>query len=180
MLHLSKGKSLFKVKRLMVLGLLALVLGTSLALSTGVASAHPTAPKLAAASCYNTSCDGQSPLRTGCVNDARDIYSATSGDLGGGLYETVILRFSSTCAAAWAKVSFNKSLPSGSYGNAIITRNTDNAQVDCTYGDDIVYPGQTSCFSGMVGDYGSITSWAAGMYRTGKTAWHQVAGTSSY
>lgn len=182
MLLLPKGKSLFNVKRLILLGLMALVLSTSLVLTTGVASAHTTSPKLATASCYNTGCDGQSPLRTGCVNDARDIYSATSGDLGGGLRETVILRFSSTCAAAWAKVSFNQSLPSGSYGNAIITRNTDKRQYDCTTGDDIVYPGQTSCFSGMVGDYGSITSWAAGMYRTNSpnTAWHQVAGTSSY
>lgn len=179
---MGKGRKIVSIKHLMSLTFMLLMLISMLVFTTGVASAQTTTRTLAAASCYNTSCDGQSPLGTSCVNDARDIYSATSGDLGGGLYETVILRFSSTCAAAWAKVSFNKSLPSGSYGNAIVTRNTDNAQADCTYGDGIVYPGQTSCFSGMVGDYGSITSWAAGMYRTNNpnTAWHQVAGTASY
>lgn len=177
---MHKERSLFNVKRLMSLTLMLLMLSSMLVLTTGVASAKSTTRTLAAASCHDTKCDGQSPLSTGCVNDARDIYSATSGDLGGGLYETVILRFSSTCVAAWAKVSFNKSLPSGVYGNAIITRNTDNAQVDCTYGDGIVDPGQTSCFSGMLGDYGSTTSWAAGMTHNSNTAWHQVANTASY
>ena len=181
MLPMYTGRNPFNVKRLILLGLMALVLSTSLVLTTGVASAQTTSSASAAVSCWNFSCDGQNPSSKGCVNDARDIYAATSGDLGGGLRETIILRFSSACAAAWAFVFTSEPLaPSYDNGNAIITRNSDGRQYDCAHGGDgIILADQTSCYSGMVGDAGGFTSWAAAMYTTGGP-WQEVAHTASY
>ena len=180
------GRSLFNVKRLILLGLMALVLSTSLVLSTGVVSAQTTsltrATTHATASCYNTGCDGKDPIAMRCDSNVITPHAATSSDLGGGLLETVALRYSSACGAAWADVYFNEPLPyTWAYGNAIITRNNDGRQFDCAHGGNgIVLPSQTSCYSGMVGDAGALNSWAAAMYRTDSTSWQQKAGTASF
>jgi len=47
MLPIHTGRSLFNVKRLMLLGLLVLMLSTSLVLTIRVASAHTPSPTLA-------------------------------------------------------------------------------------------------------------------------------------
>jgi hypothetical protein len=169
------------IKRMMPLGLMFLMLSTIVVFTTGVASAHTASPSLATASCYNTGCDGKNPVSSGCDNDAQTKYTATSADLGGGLRATISLRYSATCLAAWAKVVFNKSMPSGHYGDAIVARNSDNRQQDCIEagGNGKVWPGQTSCYSGMVGDGFSLTSYAAGFYWS-PSAWKQVATTASY
>lgn len=74
-------------------------------------------------------------------------------------------RFSVTCHATWAKVVFDKALPSGKYGNAKIVRINDGKAFTCdTGGDKYVAPGQTSCYTGMVQDNGSETASAYGRY----------------
>ncbi|GCE15545.1 DUF2690 domain-containing protein [Tengunoibacter tsumagoiensis] len=181
---MHKGRNMFNVKRLVLFGLMALVLCTALALNTGAASAHATVPTRSAALVYcgggtGVSCDGKDPIQWNCYLDAIDKYDATSSDLGG-LTEDIILRYSPTCGSAWALVIFSDRVPSGHYGNAIITRTSDNRQYDCTTGDKIVYPGQTSCYSGMVDDPDWTTAWAAGMYRTGSNSWIREARTQAF
>ncbi|HET8911593.1 MAG TPA: DUF2690 domain-containing protein [Ktedonobacteraceae bacterium] len=97
-----------------------------------------------------------------------------------GFTPDILLRSRSTCGAAWALVIFSDRVPSGQYGNAIITRTSDNRPYDCTTGDKIVYPGQTSCYSGMVDDPDWTTAWAAGMYRIGSASWSQKARTQAF
>lgn len=174
---------MFNIKRMMSLGLMLLMLSTMVVFTTGVASARATSPSLVAVSCYNTSCDGQNPVSTGCDSDAVTKYTATSGDLGGGLRATVYLRYSVACLAAWAKVVFNQPMPSGHYGNAVVARNSPySRQQDCIEagGNGKVWPGQTSCYSGMVGDGYQLTSFAAAFYWSSSTSWKQVATTYSY
>lgn len=177
----TKGKRMFRMKHMMLLGLLLLMLSTMVVFTTGVASAQTTSPARAAVSCYNTSCDGHDPVSSGCDSDAQTKYTATSNDLGGGLRATISLRYSVACLAAWGKVTFNQSMPSGHYGDAYIARNSDNKQYDCIMagGNGKVWPGQTSCYSGMVGDGFSLTAYAAGFYWS-PYAWKQVATTASY
>lgn len=138
-------------------------------------------PALAAVSCSNTGCDGHDPVSSGCDSDAQTKYTATSNDLGGELRATVYLRYSVACLAAWAKVVFNQPMPSGHYGDAVVARNSDNRQQDCIEagGNGKVWPGQTSCYSGMVGGGYSLTAYAAGLYWS-PYAWKQVATTYSY
>lgn len=178
-----KGRNMFNVKRLVLFALMALVLSTSLALTTGVASAHTTFPTRTATLVYcggtGISCDGKDPIQWNCYLDAIDKYDATSPDLGGGLRADIILRYSPRCGSAWALVIFSDRMPSGHYGNAIITRTSDKRQYDCTTGDKIVYPGQTSCYSGMVDDPDWTTAWAAGMW-IGSNSWQEKAHTLPY
>lgn len=61
-----------------------------------------TATSAFAASCYASSCTGLDPISEGCSSDARTIYQKTGvGRWGSGILE---LRYSTNCAAAWAKV----------------------------------------------------------------------------
>src|ERR1700753_22642 len=159
-----------KVRRFVSLGLAALmlVLGCGILFtSTGVASAHATisaANLMANVSCYNTSCDGKSPVSTGCSTGAITLATSTSGDLGGGLKVTINLRFSDACGSAWAQEVFNKAVPSNVQGDADLWRPSTSSEVTCNSsgGDGDVLPGQTSCYSPMLGDYGSTKSEAFG------------------
>ncbi|GHO57139.1 protein kinase domain-containing protein [Ktedonobacter robiniae] len=83
----------------------------------------------------------------------------------GGVGATIYFRFSVTCHAAWAKIVFDKALPSGKYGNAKIVRINDGKAFTCdTGGNKYVAPGQTSCYTGMVQDNASETASAYGSY----------------
>jgi hypothetical protein len=168
---------MFSIKRLISLGLTLLMLSTMLVFSAGVASAHTASPKTTG--CYSTSCDGKSPVSMNCDSTAQTIYSAQSGDLGGGLKATASLRYSTTCGAAWAKVTFNKAMPSGHNGDANIVRNSTVYDCATAGGNGEVLPGQTSCYTSMVGDLGT-TSYAAAFYWSSSTLWKQVATTTSY
>jgi hypothetical protein len=172
---------MFRIKHMISLGLLLLMLSTMLVFTTGVASAHTTSPSRAAGVCYDTSCDGQNPISMGCTTDARNIYVATTSDLGGGVRATLYLRYSNQCGAAWAQVWFS-SMPSGHYGNAWIVQNQGNRRYNCASagGNGEVLPGQTSCYSAMVGDAQSTEhAWAAAQYWT-NGAWKQVATTATW
>jgi len=161
---------MFNVRRFVSLGLAALmlILGCGILFtSTGVASAHAAVSAVnltANASCYNTSCDGKSPVSTGCSSGATTLSTSTSGDLGGGLKVTINLRYSGTCGAAWGQEVFNKAVPSNVRGHAELYRLSNHSDVTCNSsgGDGQVLPGQTSCYSPMLGDYGSTTSEAYG------------------
>ena len=172
---------MFSIKRLMSLGLMLLMFSTMFVFTTGVASARTASPALAAASCYNTSCDGKSPISTSCDSTAVTEWTATSADLGGGLKATAYLRFSTACQAAWAKVVFNKPIPSGSYGNATITR-SDGKSISCISngGNGDVMATQTSCYSAMVGDAGGYYARAKAQYDYGGDSFITVATTASY
>jgi hypothetical protein len=172
---------MFSIKHMMSLGLMLLMLSTMVVFTTGVASAHTTSPTLAAVSCLDTSCDGKSPISTSCAGDGQDMHVVTSSDLGGGLRADVTLRYSATCGAAWAKVTFKAPMPSGHYGDAGI-KSSRGMYYDCSSagGNGWVSPGQTSCYTPMVGDYHSSESaYAAGFYST-NGIWKQVATTASY
>ena len=187
---LHRKKSLFQ--RLMLLGLMALVLSTALTLTTRVASAKTTSSMRVAASstsygCWNTgnstlpSCDGRSPISTGCTQGAFTARSATSGFLSGGVMETVNLRFNSTCQSAWAEITFNYALPSFHYGNGAIHRLNDNTEYWCSDsgGNGSVLPGQSSCYTPMVGDSGTFLSIADGFYWVGG-AWTLETQTTTF
>ncbi|GHO49456.1 protein kinase domain-containing protein [Ktedonospora formicarum] len=82
-----------------------------------------------------------------------------------GVGATIYFRFSVTCHAAWAKIVFDKAMPSGKYGNAKIVRINDGKAYTCdTGGNKYVAPGQTSCYTGMVQDNASQTASAYGSY----------------
>lgn len=95
--------------------------------------------------------------------------SATSGFLSGGVMETVNLRFSQACWSVWAEVTFNYALPPLHYGNGAVHRLTDNTEYWCSDsgGNGTVLPGQSSCYTPMVGDYGTLISIADGFYWMG-------------
>lgn len=183
MVPMHKQRNLFNSRRLMLLGLMALVLSTSLALTTGVASAKTASPTRAVtsslASCFANGCDGANPISTGCYKDAQTEefnVGAAPGVLG--LTATIYLRYSSYCKTAWAKIVFSSALPSGYRGNAIITRNLDNRQYDCTTGYGVVLAGQTSCYSGMV-YVAYTTAYAAGMFLSIGGNWLEFTRTTS-
>ena len=174
---MHKKSSLFIMKRLMLLGLMALMLSTSLALTTGIASAKTTSSARAAATtgCYSRgdsthrSCDGQNPESMGCWGTSTlyiDNYNSY-------WHMKIFAYYSPTCDAAWAGATFDSPKGPGVYGDAIVTRTSDNKQFDCTTGDQIIYPGQTYCYSGMVGGGGG---WGAGMINTGG-GWFEVVRT---
>ena len=86
----------------------------------------------------------------------------------GGATGTLYFRFSITCHAAWAKIVFDKAVPSGASGNAKITRNNDGKSYTCgTGGNKAVAPGQTSCYTGMVYDGPGDTATAYSSYTSG-------------
>lgn len=172
------------MKHMISLGLILLMLSTMLVFTTKVASAQTASPTIAAASCYDTGCDGKSPVSTGCENDAITEYTYANpyNYIGGGLIATVYLRFSRACQATWAKVVFNQALASGHYGDATITRDDSTRKryhCDDTGGNGWVLPGQTSCYTPMLGDAYPKRSWASSWYWTNST-WNEVGSTASY
>lgn len=169
-------KTMLNGRRCVSLGLAALLLLLSCGaffISTSVASAHPAhaahaagaaVNRIASVSCYNTSCDGKSPVSTGCSSGAVTLSTSTSGDLGGGLKVTINLRYSGACGAAWGQEVFNKAVPSNVRGYAELYRLSNGSDVTCksSGGNGEVLPGQTSCYTPMLGDAGSTTSEAFG------------------
>ena len=108
-----------------------------------------------AAGCYaggdpnHISCNGLDPIKTGCVNDAETIYTVTGvGTWGTGVLQ---LRYSPTCAAAWAKI-YND----GSWSfDTISVHNTVGNSYDVNVGNT-----SGAAYTDMVNDLGSIQSQA--------------------
>lgn len=103
--------------------------------------------------------EGKSPVSTGCANNAFTASSASIKNDAGTTIGTIQLRYSSNCQTAWAKVTFNSSMPSGYRGNAFIRKyNSDKSIIikayDCNSsgGNGEVAPGQTSCYTPMIYD----------------------------
>lgn len=176
---MNKERKIFSIKCVMSLGLMLLLLCTMQVFTTGVASAHTASPTLAAAqSPCGGSCDGKNPHSQGCDASAISKYQTHVTDSLDDIGASIVIRYSTACKAAWALISFDRTLPDYYYGNAIITRTTDNRQFDCTSGNDIVYPGQRSCYSGMVDDGPGISAWAAAMDNYNGGPWSELGRTS--
>jgi hypothetical protein len=101
--------------------------------------------------------EGKSPVSTGCDNNAYTASSASIKNSAGTTIGTIQLRYSSTCQTAWAKVTFNSSMPSGYRGNAVIRKyNSDKSMIIKAYtctssgGNGDVAPGQKSCYTPMI------------------------------
>jgi hypothetical protein len=161
----------FASRRFASLGIAALMLMLSCGAffaSTGVASAHAGGSAVnstASVSCSNYSCDGKNPITTGCSSDAIVPVPSQSADLGGGLTVTIYLRWSYACGAAWAVEVFNQPVPSNVRGDARLWRKDsasayNGSSVSCqsSGGNGKILPGQTSCFSAMLGDAYTGTS----------------------
>lgn len=174
---LHRKRSLFQ--RLMFLGLMALVLSTALTLTTGVASAKTASPTRAATT-YPY--DGQNPISTGCYKDAQTERSNTGIVIWSDLETTytISLNFSYVCHTSWAKIVLDSVLPLGYQANAIVTRNNDERQYDCTTGNGVVLAGQTSCYSGMVYDGAGFSAYAAAMFLKIGSTWQSGAHTLSF
>ena len=187
------------VRRILFLGLMMVMLSVAMFVFPGTASAHATSvshatkASVATASCTSGTCDGQSPVSTGCENDSVIEREDTSKDLGGGLTATLHLDFSPTCNAAWAKVVFNMALLDGTKGDAAIIRKDNNGNTryyDCNSsgGNGRVEPGQTFCFTPMFGyiSSGSLSA-QAGYFLEGEgkdennfNDWQRAAQTSLF
>ena len=153
------------VKHIAVFGAIALLLALALVAfpSQGTASAHTAAA--AAASCTYNGCDHKSPVSTGCQNTAV-VEHWESGTIDNGIGITIQLQFSTACHAAWGRVVFSRTLPSGYYGYADLWHTTDNVEVTCNSagGDGNVLPGQSVCYTPMLGDGPSQSTIATGIY----------------
>lgn len=73
----------------------------------------------------------------------------------------VVLKFSSVCKTAWAKMTLDKAVSLGLEANAYLKRNTDGKELSCSPagGKGKVLPGQTSCYTSMV-DFDPRSSYA--------------------
>jgi len=170
-------KELYMKKRLWIVLTIAVLSFAFFASSLTAPQAHAQTHR-AQVGCYGYSCDGKNPIAMGCDADAWYEYTDTGS---AGLSTAAIsLRFSPACGAAWALVKFDSPLE-GEVGNAIITRNNDGRQYDCANGGNgIVLRGQTSCYSGMVGDADyTLSAYASGMYNYG-SGWIRACSTPSY
>lgn len=169
---------MFNIKRMTTLGLMFLLLSTMLVFTTGVASAHTASPTRGATT-YPY--DGQNPISTGCYKDAQTEQSASGAVISPAFAMTYIvdLNFSLACHAAWAKIVLQNPLPSGYQADAIVTRNNDERQYDCTTGNLVVTAGETSCFSGMVYDPAGFSAYAAAMFLKIGETWQQGVHTLS-
>jgi len=103
--------------------------------------------------------EGKSPITTGCANNAITASSASIKNDAGTTIGTIQLRYSTICKTAWAKVTFNSSMPSGYRGNAVIRKyNSDKSIIIKAYtctssgGNGDVAPGQKSCYTPMIYD----------------------------
>ncbi|HTI14643.1 MAG TPA: DUF2690 domain-containing protein [Dictyobacter sp.] len=157
MFHLKKAASLIAIA--MICSLMALAVPALHAQSAYAASDHTA---VAAVSCTYDGCNGKSPVSTGCSSTTVVTHQAAFSSHGGGYTEFV---FSATCHAAWGFIHFNSAMASGHTGDAGIA-NDNGAVYLCEDGNGVVAPGQTSCYTAMVGDGPSETAWATGFYDT--------------
>lgn len=58
----------------------------------------------AAASCYNTGCEGRDPYASGCNSNYYAVYTKAVYNGGGGFLGYVKLMYSNSCGANWAQV----------------------------------------------------------------------------
>lgn len=145
-----------------MLCLMLLTIPTVHSRTVHAASAHVQVPRVAAVSCTYDGCNGKSPVSTGCSGTTLVTHQAPFSTHGGGYTEFV---FSATCHAAWGFIHFNSPMASGHTGDAGIA-NSNGAVYLCENGNGVVAPGQTSCYTAMVGDGPSETAWATGFYDT--------------
>jgi hypothetical protein len=161
---------MFKLKKVVAFGFMALLLGMAMAIfpTNGVATAHAATASVAAASCTYNGCDHKSPVSTSC-QDTAVIERSDSGTIDDGIGVTIQLQFSTACHAAWAREVFSRTLPSGYDGYAELYRITDGADVECSSsgGDGNVLPGQSICYTPMLGDGPSQSTAAFGWYCDG-------------
>ncbi|WP_326849943.1 DUF2690 domain-containing protein [Bacillus haynesii] len=94
----------------------------------------------------------------------------------------VVLKFSSVCKTAWAKMTLDKAVSSGLETDAYVKRNKDGKELSCSPagGKGKVLPGQTSCYTPMVYDLDPRSSYAMGKYYQPSTGALTYACTSSY
>ncbi|WP_159476773.1 YjfA family protein [Streptomyces caniferus] len=117
----------------------------SLLLALSGAVPGNAAPSAAAASahCTGSGCVGKSPMRTGCDRHARTVRrSAEVGPL-------VELRFSSSCRAAWVRVTHARG------GDRIEARNRGGVCRHTTCYAKTVAAGRSSAYTAMVNDKGT-------------------------
>jgi hypothetical protein len=162
-LHL---KRIFSVSLVVLVMSIATLMIPAMHTSTAhAATMHTSTTHAARVSCMYDTCDGKSPISTGCSSDEVVEYakSWSSSPVGGGTIELV---FSPTCHAAWAHVSFNSAMPSGYAGDATINRNKSLGNESCfdAGGNGLVEPGQHSCYSPMLGDGPKESTFAVASY----------------
>ncbi|MEC0681393.1 DUF2690 domain-containing protein [Bacillus haynesii] len=94
----------------------------------------------------------------------------------------VVLKFSSVCKTAWAKMTLDKAVSSGLETDAYVKRNKDGKELSCSSagGNGKVLPEQTSCYTPMVYDLDPRSSYAMGKYYQPSTGALTYACTSSY
>ncbi|MFF7974198.1 DUF2690 domain-containing protein [Streptomyces sp. NPDC007905] len=121
-------------------------IGLAMVAATGVSSAYTY--------------DGSDPSASGCAGGATTVESATVKN-GHVTLGTLVLRYSTACHTAWARLTLNQT--QGACGNAsagydcahaFVTRNNDGRSYNCT-----VYQGQSQCYTPMVYDK-DMTSFA--------------------
>ncbi|MEW2433079.1 DUF2690 domain-containing protein [Streptomyces caniferus] len=128
----------------------------SLLLALSGAAPGNAAPSAAAASahCTGSGCVGKDPVRTGCDRHARTVRrSAEVGPL-------VELRYSSSCRAAWVRVTHARG------GDRIEARNRGGVCRHTTCYAKTVAAGRSSAYTAMVNDKG-IKAWGCLHRRNG-------------
>lgn len=101
--------------------------------------------------CTGSGCAGKSPVSTGCDHHARTVRR--SSEIG----PLIELRYSSTCRAAWVRVTHARG------GDRIEARNKGGACRAKSCYSKTVPRGQTSAYTAMVNDKG-IKAWGC-LYR---------------
>lgn len=133
---------------------LTVTAAASLLLTLSGAAPGIAAPVGATAHCAGSGCAGKSPASTGCDRHARTVRrSAEIGPL-------VELRYSSTCRAAWVRVTRARG------GDRIEARNKGGACRRKSCYATTVAPGRSSAYTAMVNDKG-IKAWGCLHRRNG-------------
>jgi hypothetical protein len=157
--------TMLNLKRVVTLGFMTLVICLAVFVfpSYGIASAHASTTAIATASCSYSSCNHKSPVSTGC-EDTAVVERSDTEPVENGITVTIQLQFSTSCHAAWGREVFNRTLPSGYTGHAEIFRNQDFADLTCndSGGDGDVLPGQSVCYTPMLEDNKSQSTFANG------------------
>lgn len=107
----------------------------------------------ASPSCFAGTCTGLDPIAAGCAAGAITVATIPDGWLNHG---SLALRYSPTCAAAWAKAT-----DVGSVSIRIDVSNNNPAE---NYPDEHVWTRDGSGYTDMVNDLGSIRSEACDYY----------------
>jgi hypothetical protein len=172
---------MFHLKRTLSVSLVVLILSIAALMipATYPSTVHAAAatqhlsPSATQVSCTYDNCDGKSPVSTGCANDGVVVHTKS--------WSTVELVFSPTCHAAWAHIQFNSAMPSGYSGDATIHRGITGKSCFDTGGNGDVLPGQHSCYSPMLGDGPTESTFAGASYTNdAANTGYALGATSSY